>query len=313
MTPGSKGGLGELHELFGQGVQRIPDPLTASFLAKECVREERLLRLQYMKDGELPTEAKLPPEWEHALQHPRRQPTTMSGALARWSFLTHCYRVRTERLTKADAGDAEDVLGKMLRREPVRIAVANRTVEVTGRSYNALLEIARHSLRMQECEHEIQRCAAVETRLTEIADGSATRRRRKAVSRRLRRLSALHRRLVLEMQLHRRAIYAHAFTPDGAPASSIAEAPDWFGAVTLEEDRRVLEAMFRVGHGRLDRLREALPEKDDEKKGAGFGFHSIFQTLVPKLNLRPADAYDRDLFQMLAFAHASAPQWEDFE
>lgn len=293
--------------------QRIlPDPLTLEQLNSECEREERMLRLQY-KDRDTNPDGLLPPEWEMGLKHKRRQPTSMSGALSRWSYLTHIYRVRFENLTKADPADAEEVIGKMLRREPIRVELTGRTVNVTGRSYNALLEMARHSLRMQEIEADAQRLAALQKAIVTKLGQGPTHRRLLSLTGRMGRLTGLHRRLMLELLLHRQALYAHAFTEDGAPAASLDEAPDWWVTVTPADDSRLLEATFSVGIRRLEQLFDSLPDQKDEGKVRSYGWHTLLQTIAPKLRVRPAEAYDLDLFQAVAFAHASTPQMEDME
>ncbi len=238
----------------------------------------------------------------------------MTGTLARYTYLSHIYRVRGEGLTQKDQSDAEDIVGKMVRRVPVTVQLTNRLVTVTGRSYNAMMEIARHSLRLQEIEAEA-------ARLSDLVDvciqrGKHTDRHiRRMARKRLGWLTRLHRRLMLETRLHRQALYAHALTDSGAPAKRIEDAPSWWVEMTPEDDGLLLSGMFKVGHERLAELHELVKKQDDEPEREGksqtFGWHTLFTSLERSSKVSPADYYDRDLFQLTAWAQASAPATYD--
>lgn len=243
-------------------------------------------------------EDRLPDEWEAGLKHPRRQLTSMAGAVSRFAYLSHLYRVRSERLETKEGEDAEDLIGKMLMRASIPVQIAGRTVHVKGRSMNAMAEIAAHSLTIQELTADLKRIADI-----------------RAEGRHLKRISRIQRRVVLELDLHRRAIYAHAFTESGAPAASLADCPAWFEEVRPSDDSRIMQAMWMANNGRIARLHDALPdqEPDHGKKAVTFGWHTMLATLAPKMKVTPARMYDVDLPHALAFAHASNPTFEDLE
>lgn len=240
----------------------------------------------------------------------------MTGALARYTYLSHIYRVRDKGLTEKDKSDAEDVVGRMVRRVPVTVELTNRTVTVTGRSYNAMMEIARHSLRLQEIEAELLRLSdLVDVCVKRAEDGE--RHVRRLARKRLGWLTRLHRRLLMETALHRQALYAHALTDSGAPAKRIGDAPSWWIEMTPEDDSLLLSGMFKVGHERLVQLNELVDDGRDDperkSKRQSFGWHTLFTSLERSSKVAPAEYYDRDLFQLTAWAQASAPAAYDLD
>jgi hypothetical protein len=160
--------LSELGRSAKHGTEELPDVLTVEELRERCEKEERILRLQY-RDTEFP------PEWEMGLKARGRQPTTMQGALSRWAYVSHLYRVRNEGLRKTDAETNRNVVRAMLRREPVRVELPSRVVNVTSRSYGAMLEILRHTLRMNEIDETIQRANQAHREVENASAGSSAR------------------------------------------------------------------------------------------------------------------------------------------
>jgi hypothetical protein len=155
-------------ELLAAGVAVEKDPdygdaLSLDRLRYMCAREERVLRLQYSKNPDDPGE--LPPEWEFGLRKKGRGTETLAGALSRWTYLSHLYRIRSEGLTREQVVD-EETVRRLIRREPIYVDLpTGRRLTVTGRSYSALYEIARHSVRLRELDTEIERIAVAEARL----------------------------------------------------------------------------------------------------------------------------------------------------
>jgi len=291
------------------GAEDKPDTVALDDVRKWCDREERVLRLQYQVR---PNErGELPPEWELGLQHPGRQTATMSGALSRWAYLIHLYRIRNQKLTKAEAPDVEEAIRQLLLREPIVVEMPSRTVAVTGRSYSAMLEIARHSVRLRELEADVLKIAGLEQQLLAILVGESPKPKRKRAQRRLRWLYRVHRKVLMEAQLHRQGIYAHALTDDGAPARALSDAPEWWDQMGPEDDAALLRALFAVGVERFAEIPER-PEKEDERRPAeDFGWHSLFSSVERSAKLKPASLYDRDLFQLLTWVRTGHTSLED--
>ena len=303
--------IDELRGIHGVsiGVEDKPDTVSLADVQHWCEREERVLRLQYKTSPTDP--GTLPVEWELGLRNRRRQPTTMSGALSRWAYLSHLYRVRSENLSKGTSDeDVQDTLRQMLKREPVMVPLSIGDTPVTARSYTAMLEIARHSLKLRELESEVMRQNALEERILDRLSRKPPRTIRRKLNRRLQWLYQVHRRLIWESRLHRQAIYAHAFTVSGAPALSLAEAPEWWDRVTPEDDAILLRAMFDVGVERFNKLPEK-PDNDNRPPKESFGWHSLFASVERSQKLKPAELYDRDLFQLLAWLRVSDVDLED--
>lgn len=291
--------------------ERAPDPVTLGWLEESCARLERVLRLQY-------EEGKLPEEWERDLgMLGPVQDTT--GGLRRWALLKHFYRVRWKGLeARAEAQDegAAAAARALLRREPITIQIAGETVQVTGRSYSAMMEIAAHDLRIRELEEAIVRLERLRRRVSvQIAAlpllGAWGRRR--ALGRRLARLRADFVRLSTERERNRRAIYAHAMTPHGGPASSAEDAPSWWRRTGPMDDAELLGALFLAGPARIAQLPEPKAKDEDEKKGDAFGWASLFTFFERKHGMIPGRGWDTDLGQVLADIRAGNAPYDDLE
>lgn len=283
-------------------------PLVA--LHRAIQENEHALRASYGEQG-------LPDAWERDLAAlPRDTPTQLLTYYAR---IKHFYWLRYDerqqkREKRNEPGEgAQEAARQLLRREPVRVEIAGRTVNVTGRSYNALAEIAAHHLRGVGLAAAIEQ---VEQLYGETLRRHRGRRRRARVRHRLRELERIHKGLLTEAKLHRRALYAHAFTADGAPATDVGAghpAP-WWRQTTIEDDARLFLALWEVGPGRYAALGRP-PDSDEMKKGdAGFvedfGFHSLLVWLEGKRHLEPAALYNVDAGQWLTALRAGTLRYD---
>lgn len=290
--------------------ERAPDPVTLGWLQEECARLERVLRLQY--DG-----GELPEAWEQELSLLGVPEDTTAG-LRRWSALKHYYRVRWQGLearAEAQDGEAAATARALLRREPVVIQIAGERVEVTGRSYSAMMEIAAHDLRGRELDEAITRVTSLAARVATALDRTpllGARGRRRLLRARLARLTGVYERLATEREAHRCAIYAHAMTPHGGPAADpIAEAPAWWRRAGPLDDLELLSALFLAGPARIAALPE--PKKKADDKPNEFGWASLFTFFERRHMLEPAAGWDRDLGQVIADVRIGAAPYDDLE
>lgn len=248
-------------------------------LQRLCGQYEQALRASF-PEGET-----FPEDWERALAE--APPESAMGALRRFGALKAFTYARHREASRSSSGrgeQAQEAARQLLRREPVEVRLRNgRVVEVTGRSYSAMYEIAAHAERVKELDQ----------------DASGVSREGNA---------ALARRLYHELLRHRRAIWAHALTADGAPAKSLEDAPHWWSEITPEDDAALLIGLFEAGMGRYARLGSApTPAKKADAKGENFGWASLFSSIERELKVKPATAFDTDLFQQLAWRRAGAP------
>lgn len=247
------------------------------YAQKMCSDFEHSLRTSYDND-------RLPEDQEEELA--KHQPTTLMGWLTRWALLKEFYRGRyrevqsrqTNQMRVSEA-DAAEAARQLIRREPMPLEICGRTIHVTGRSYNAMYEIAAHYMRVEELEAFIQTLANVE----------------------------VYRRVSYEILLHRRAIWAHALTPSGAPARSLEEAPEWWREIGPQDDAALLAALFRIMHGRYVAMGPAPVPKDSKKQSETFGWASLLSSLETRAKVQPASYFDLDLFQLVAHSRAANP------
>lgn len=306
------------------GLERVPDPVTREWLVAQCTRLEKHLRNQYREpEREDDKREPFPPMWEQELAALRVGDIT--GALQRWAYLKHLYRVRSEGLEAAaqalgdDEGGAQEVARLILRRAPVVTELAGRRVEVTSRSYSAMAEISAHDLRLQDLNEAMESLVALNAeaqarlRTTPIMK----RARRHVLRRRLARISALYRRFLTERELHRMHMYAHALTTHGGPAQiSVTESgehvgdlpPEWWREMTAEDDARLMIALYRAGPLRYKKLGRAPEPKSGGRAQyrEDFGLGSLMAHWEPELGLAPGDLFDRDLAQFLTALRAGA-------
>lgn len=285
---------------------RAPAAVTAAWLASENERNERILRLQY-PDGELPL------EWEAELKTLERQDTT--SQLQRWAFLKHLWRVWNQRLQPVgqDKVDRDVSARQLLRREPVVVWLNEHRVEVTGRSYSAMAEIAVHDMTVKALREDLTHIAALvaDLRTRMAATEPYKIAARNKLRRRLKRLSSLFQRAYTERELHRCAIYAHALTPDGAPAEDPGDAPAWWREMRPEDDAALLMALLEAGPVRYARLGRQ-PQPREERTNdfiEDLGYASLFSAFEQRSKLMPGELYDRDLAQLLTAIRASATEF----
>lgn len=295
----------ELHDAGARHTSaRAPATVDAAWFAKQAGDLERILRLQY--DG-----GKLDPRDEDELA--RHDPTEITGAIRRFAFLKHLYWRRSEDLVRREeAADVQEVARELLRAEPIRLELAGTTVEVTDRSYSAMYAIAAHWMAIQMLDLDLERAGALYRSLhrRHAATSRWDFRARRRLHRHLRHVGGIYRRAAAEREGHRRAIYAHAFTTDGAPARSLEEAPDWWSRITPRSDAVLVAACLDVGAGRYRKLGPP-PERDRKDRsrdpGEDFGWASLFASIERQQKVAPAALYDRRLYQTLTWLRAGAP------
>lgn len=272
-------------------------------IRSSCDRDERILRNQ-VEDGLLAEDV------ERELASAECDPSTPRGALQRWAYLKYLFRRAADGLVAREDTEAAKTAAahQLLAREPVEVVLeSGRVVRVTGRSYQALYEIARHGLRLQELDHALRRATALEARCLAAMAGSPTRAVRARKRQTYRRVAEIHAELYTEVQLHRQAVFAHLFTPTGAAAVSLGDAPSWWEEIGPESERALMLAVWTAGPGRYAELGEApAREKDARTPEETFGWHTHFAQIERSLKVAPATLRDRDLFQHLAWLRASA-------
>lgn len=280
------------------GRASAPDPVTLGWLQEECARLERILRLQY-DDGVLPG------AWEREVAMLKPTEDTTRG-LQLWSYLKHLYRVRGDgwaQIAGPDSAGSEEAARALLRREPITVQICGRRIDITGRSYAAMMEMAVHDLRVKEIDEVLERVTESATEVHEAVRSTPARqlRRRLRLRKRARALTGAYARLATERELHRSMIYAHALTKHGGPARGIEEAPEWIDETGPMEDAQLIQAMWAAGPGRVAALPRGKPGKDEDD---GFGFASLFTFWERKAGLPPGTGWDTDLGQLMADVRA---------
>lgn len=287
---------------------RAPDRITREWLEEQCERLEKVLRLQ---DEAEDSPFELTDRDEAELS--RRPTSTTTGALKRWAYLKHLYLVRSEsgghrgaiQASGVPGSDAEEAARKLLQREPVEVDLGTRRVQITGRSYACMLSMAQHESRIDELGADLERVQELRSDLEdEIRDHAG---RALHLRRRFKKLGKIQRLLLAEIRLHRQMLYAHAFTDDGAPASSLSEAPDWWREIDQGQDAKILMGLFQAGPGRLMQLGEP-PESDSKsEKKEDWGYKSLIASIERQQKVDPAAYFKEDLFQLIAWVRAGAP------
>lgn len=289
------------------------DHLSLDTLARAIAENESALRSSFGDAG-------LPEAWDHDLAAlPRESPTDL---LVYYARVKHYYWVRYEerqkkqqRASQPTTADVQEAARALLTRESVPVVIAGAERAVTGRSYNALAQIAAHHLRILGLTGEVKHVEGLYAQTLRQHRGA---RGRKAVRKRLNNLQNLHGRLLTEVLLHRRALYVHAFTPTGAAATreeveTAAHAPFW-RETTVEDDGRLVLALWESGPGRYARLVADQPAKEDDSGFVhDFGFHSLLAWIEGKRKIAPAALYDHDVGQLLASVRAAVPKTPELE
>lgn len=266
-------------------------------------RDEATLRNQ-KAEGRLEPHAELQLGAAKAERDPARR------VLRTYAYLKHLFWSASEGLQKAEAeaGRKTAAAHELLGRQPIAVALASgRAVSITGRSYQALAEIARHALRIQALDQEGRRAAELGAELLAAVATTEDRRQRKRYRRRYQQVARVHSATIAELQAHRQAVFAHLFTADGAPATSLDDAPAWWEEITPADDSRLLQAAYQVGSGRYAEMGEAPSAGEPaEERGERFGWHSLFGQLEKTMHLEPATLRNRDLYQLLAWLRTAA-------
>lgn len=290
------------------------DHLSLDTLARAIAENESALRSSFGDAG-------LPESWEHDLAAlPRESPTDL---LVYYARVKHYYWLRyderqkqQQRASQPTTAVVQDAARALLTRAPVPVVIAGAEREVTGRSYNALAQIAAHHLRILGLTSEVKHVEGLYAQTLRQHRGA---RGRRSVRRRLGFLQAAHRMLLTETLLHRRALYVHAFTPTGAAATkdeveAATHAPFW-RETTAEDDGRLVLALWEAGPGRYARLVAGQPAQEDDGGSFvhDFGFHSLIAWIEGKRRIPPAALYDHDVGQLLASVRAAVPKTPEME
>lgn len=251
----------------------------------------------------------LPPEWENRLQQISRD--TPMGLLKTFKWLaiySELHHERRQKVREVDAVTAQDAARALLRREPVVVTLASgRRVQVTGRSYAAMLELAAHHNRIRLLALDQEALAARYEGVLQagwrggVRAWLRSRRRARALERRYLRVAS-------EIARHRERIYAHALTPSGAAARPEDPAPVWWTESTAEDDARILVALYEVGPVRANGMGDP-PERRarGESKGEDWGWSGLLASWGVRTKVSAAEMYDRDLGQVLTEMRVSAP------
>ena len=261
---------------------------------------ESALRASFGADG-------LPKEWEEKLAGIPR--TTPMGRLRTWKQLAIYSEVRHQARVQereVDHDAAQEAARQLLRREPVEVQIGPHVVGLTSRSYAAMAALARHDARIRLLRADAEYVDARMRQLTDALPGSE-QAERKGVRRKLRRLLAMSDRVNEEILRQRRALWAHALTPSGAPATGVDHVPDWWSEIDPIWDATLLMGLMQAGAGRYATLGEApRAQREGKEPAEDFGWGSLFATVERQNKLPPASLYDVDLYQLLTWLRAGA-------
>lgn len=293
------------------GVQDAPEELDRDWLLALCERKERVLRNQYRQpDDKMPEEYDQRPPWPERWEErlARFPPTSTARVLRRLMYVQHLYLRHQERRSREDkTKDARRAMREALRREPVRIQMAGRTVEVTDRSWDALYAIASHAARVRQLTSEIEALGEDERELRAALEeareaGESVREIRAS----LQIVRDLGKGLYEELSYQRRAIYAHMFTEDGAPAESVDEAPEWWDELRPVDDLALVDAVHRTMATRWQRMGQEPdppPRKESSVKYErleNWGFATLFSVWDKETPVDAAPTSSRPLLQQLS-------------
>ena len=281
----------------------MSDAVTREQLAGLIQTYESTLRSTY-EDGRLPA------DWEETLGGADR--STAVGALKYFGLLKVYTYVRYQENhgrggKEADPQDAQEAARALLRRDPVRVTLASgREIEVTGRSYNAYLELAQRGMRLRILEaflDELQREFAAQHTLWRASSWTE----RKAVRRELSNIERLYVDARTEYAKHKAWLWATAMTPNGAVAGEGDSPPPWWEEATLEDEVTVILALLEAGPHRYTKLGDQ-PQPAEQSKGKAddWGWHTLFAVLSDE-DVDPSRPYNRDLFQQLAQRRGASP------
>lgn len=271
------------------GVRRrepVPYPLTHDDIRRMCERRERILRIQFederFSDEDEDTLARL------SLDNP-------DDAFLRYQRLVGIWHAWERGLRKRDEGrDAASLL--LLSRAPVPIRIAGRAVPITSRSRAALIRLARHEAARDLLGDKIDELTA---RMRQLDDHRRSGRIGPLQAwRRKRALQRLTERVAAEWEIQWRGVLANAVTPDGRAALP-EEAPDYWAQVTIEDESRILEALFTAGPIRYADARRDPARKPSKSQGEPVTFGTLLRIVEGQCRLPPMSLEDTDLFQVI--------------
>lgn len=262
-------------------------------LEPRLAEDERVLRNQ-AANGELA------PKAEAMLAQIKAEPERLRRVLRLYAYIRHLFLAAHEGLSHAGE-DEREALAQLMARDPVPVTLAGRTVYVTGRSWEAYRRIAQHSNRIAEIQVALGDAAHLQAALSMRAAREPDRGQRRRWRRHLERLGIVTRALMYESALNRQALYAHIFTPSGAPAASLDEAPEWWTEITPSDDTLVMRAMWEAGPGRYQKVQDPFAPGGPPRGEDRFGFHSHFALVSRNERVPPAEPYQRDFYQHLGF------------
>lgn len=249
----------------------------------------------------------LPEHWEKELASIDR--STAMGKLRYWGTLkAYLLHTQEKRREEEKAKNAQQVALQLLRREPVWVTLSSgRRVPITGRSLLALIEMAAHEARIDLLQSEIQEALQQLERLGEQLPG-ASRRKRRALRERRRRLEAAIREAFSLLAAHRERWIAHASTPSGAPAADDEPAPDWWREVSEADWAAITLACYQAGPGRYAQLPDPPEEpKKRQPKGESFGAATVLSAWGVRIKTEPAELLGRDYGQLMMEMRAATP------
>ena len=278
----------------------IPEEMPLDYVRERCQEIERILRLQF-KPQPLPG-----PMQRQLARCP--EDGSPEDLVERWVTVSHLLRCVRDDLqgswSTATDDDIEEAARQLLTREPVEIDLEDRTVQVTGRSYAAMLQMARHETRIDELRADAQRADEIRQEIAEEIEGASGRTTR--LRKRHERVGRIYRLILKEILLHRQALYAHALTESGAPAESLEEAPDWWREIGPGEHAALLAGLLEAGPGRLNRL-GPVPDRDEGRGPAeDWGYKSLITTFEHEMQVEPASYFHTDLGQLITWMRGGA-------
>lgn len=290
----------------------VPEDLPIDWIRDRVEETERILRLQFAPD-------ELPPWMQMQLASCRGD--SPEALVERWHVVSHLLRSHRDGLQgRGQPGEMthekREAMRKLLTCEPVTVPLEHRTVEVTDRSFACLQEIGRHYMRIIDLQDELKsiqdRRDALQGEIHELDDDPEGRAQLRARLHELREEADLR---LKEMRLQRRALYAHLFTDDGRPATSLEQAPEFWREIGPVDEVLLIQAAHEAGPDRLDAL-GPQPDRPDQDKNArpleDFGYMTVLARYGVEAPEDPAAPFQHPLGQQIALRRAGAePVWED--
>lgn len=275
------------------GRQAVDWPLTPAAIRDMCESRERVLRAG--REGR-----KLPTEMEQELAlHPADDDDAI---WARYKLLI-ALTATDDQHTKHLENDRRVTAALLLRREPIPIRIGDRIVRVSGRSYRAMIHLARHE---EALKHLGEMFDSIDQQLGELralrASGDVSwipyvRQRRQ--------LLRFQRRGEKQWLRQVKAALACALSPDGRAARAkdlprilraLGLPEDWWDTIG-EDELRIVLGIYQASIRRMLRM---SPEKRGPAKEAAeteYGWDTFLRVLEGQLRVPPMSLDDADLAQ----------------